>query len=79
MASEQAVQVGTDLVSFTFAEGVALSTSCLEEIGTLLCVSYIAKSVSKKISLVRLKRETGSGRNLAATTKFGEGDAGLWG
>ena len=52
MAAEQPVQVGTDLVSFTFAEGVALSTSCLEEIGTLLCVSCVVKSVSKMFSFV---------------------------
>jgi hypothetical protein len=48
VASEQPVQVGTDLVSFTFAESVALSTSCLEEVGTLLCVACIVKLVSKK-------------------------------
>jgi hypothetical protein len=49
VASEQPVQVRTDLVSFTFAESVALSTSCLEEVGTLLCVTCIVKLVSKKI------------------------------
>jgi len=47
VASEQAVQVGTDLVSFTFLQGVALSTPCFEEVSPLLCVSYIAKPVSK--------------------------------
>jgi hypothetical protein len=45
------VQVATDLVSFTFSEGMALSTSRLEEIGTLLCVSCVVKSVSKDFSL----------------------------
>jgi hypothetical protein len=54
VAPEQAVQVGADLVSFTLTKGVALSTSCLEKIGTLLCVSYIAKPVSKIFSLIRL-------------------------
>lgn len=39
VAAEKTVQVGTDLVSLTLTESVALSTSCLEEAGTLLCVS----------------------------------------
>ncbi len=47
MTSEEPVQVGTDLVSFTFSESVALSTSRLEKVGTFLCVSCVVKSVSK--------------------------------
>jgi hypothetical protein len=41
VAAEKTVQVGTDLVSFTFAESVALGTTCLEEIGTFLGVAWI--------------------------------------
>jgi hypothetical protein len=52
VTSEQPVQVRTDLVSFTFSESMALSTSCLEEVGTLLCVSCVVKSVSKDFSLI---------------------------
>ena len=39
MAAEETVQVGANLVSLALTEGVALSTSCLEETSTLLCVS----------------------------------------
>jgi hypothetical protein len=39
VAAEKTVQVGADLVSLTLAESVALSTSCLEEPGSLLSVS----------------------------------------
>jgi hypothetical protein len=39
VAAEKTMQVGTDFVSLTLTESVALSTSCLKEAGTLLCVS----------------------------------------
>lgn len=39
LTSEKTVEVRTDLVSLTLTESVALSTSGLEEVGTLLCVS----------------------------------------
>jgi hypothetical protein len=39
LAAEQTVKVGTDLVAFTLLEGVALSASGLEEVGTLLGVA----------------------------------------
>jgi len=39
VTTEQPVEIRTDLVSLTLTEGVALSTSCLEEVGTLLCVT----------------------------------------
>lgn len=39
MATEQAVEVGTNLVTLTLTQSVALSASCLEEVGTLLCVT----------------------------------------
>ena len=39
VAAEKTVKVRTDLVSLALAQGVALSTSSLEEVGTLLCVT----------------------------------------
>ena len=39
VAAEKTVKVRTDLVSLALAQGVALSTSGLEEVGTLLCVT----------------------------------------
>jgi hypothetical protein len=47
LTSEKAVQVGTDLVSLTSSESVALSTSGLEEPGTLLCVTCERSIVSR--------------------------------
>jgi hypothetical protein len=41
VAAEKSVQVGTDLIPFTFAESVALGTTGLEKIGTLLRVAWI--------------------------------------
>lgn len=47
VASEKSEQVRTDLVSLSFTEGVALSTSSLEEVGPLLCVSCKKTIISK--------------------------------
>lgn len=41
MTAEQAVEVGADLVAFALTKSMALSASSLEEVGTLLCVTYI--------------------------------------
>ena len=40
LTTEKTVKVWTDLVTLTLLESVALSTSGLEEVGTLLSVSY---------------------------------------
>lgn len=55
LASEQAVQVGTDLVSLTITESVALSASGLEEVGTLLSVTCVITSVSLKLFSMVMK------------------------
>lgn len=39
MTTEEAVEVGADLVALTFTKSVALSASGLEKVGTLLCVT----------------------------------------
>lgn len=60
VTAEQSVKVGTDLVSFTLTESMALSTSCLEEVGTLLCVTWEREETSAKVlleCLVCLTRE----------------------
>ena len=46
LATEKTVKVWTDLVTLTLLEGVALSTSGLEEVGTLLSVSYMFELAS---------------------------------
>lgn len=40
LAAEEAVQVGADLVATVLLDGVALSTTGLEEVGTLLSVTW---------------------------------------
>jgi hypothetical protein len=40
LAAEETVQVGSDLVAAVGLDGVALSTTGLEEVGTLLNVTY---------------------------------------
>ena len=40
LATEKTVQVWADLVSLTLLQGVALSASGLEEVGTLLDITY---------------------------------------
>ena len=40
LAAEEAVERGTDLVATTRLDGVALSATSLEEVGTLLGVTY---------------------------------------
>ena len=44
LATEKTVQVWADLVSLTLLKGVALSASSLEEVGTLLDITW--KNVS---------------------------------
>ena len=39
MTTEEAVEIGADLVALTLAESVALSAPGLEEVGTLLCIT----------------------------------------
>jgi hypothetical protein len=39
LAAEQAVQRRADFVAATLLKGVALSTSCLEKVGTLLAIA----------------------------------------
>jgi len=39
VTAEKTVEVGADLVALTLSESVALSTTGLEEVGTLLCVT----------------------------------------
>ena len=39
MTTEESVEVWADFVAFTLAECVALSTSSLEKVGTLLCIT----------------------------------------
>jgi hypothetical protein len=43
VATEETVQVGTDLVSLALAESVALCAASLEKTSSLLCVSCKAK------------------------------------
>jgi hypothetical protein len=57
VATEQAVKVGADLVSLTLAESVALGTSCLEEVGTLLCVTCVGSFVSGSVLCVCARNE----------------------
>lgn len=40
LAAEEAVESGADLVAAAGLKGVALSAPCLEEVGTLLGVTY---------------------------------------
>lgn len=40
LAAKEAVQVGADLVATVLLDGVALSTTGLEEVGTLLSVTW---------------------------------------
>jgi hypothetical protein len=35
------MEVGPNLVAFTLTKSVTLSASCFEEVGTLLCVTYM--------------------------------------
>lgn len=44
LAAEEAVQVGADLVATVLLDGVALSTTGLEEVGTLLSVTCREKN-----------------------------------
>jgi hypothetical protein len=68
VTTEEPVEVRTDLVSLTLTESVALSASCLEEVGTLLCVTYKINSISEKFfgDILILDSWKGSGRKLAA-------------
>jgi hypothetical protein len=47
LAPEQTVEVRADLVSLALLEGVALGASGLEEVGTLLSVTYTEGFVSE--------------------------------
>ena len=45
MAAEETVKVGADLVALALLEVMALRASCLEEVGSLLRVTYRAVSL----------------------------------
>lgn len=63
LAAEEAVQVGADLVATVLLDGVALSTTGLEEVGTLLSVTCREKNdLATGCSL----RRTGTAKKKAA-------------
>lgn len=45
MTTEKAVEVGADLVALALTKSVALSASGLEQVGTLLCVTYFQLAI----------------------------------
>jgi hypothetical protein len=73
LTTEQPEQVWADLVSLTLTKGVALSASCLEEVGTLLCVSCNEAFISKNSFASSKWMIAGLGvrRKLAANKAFG--------
>jgi hypothetical protein len=62
LAAEETVQVGADLVAAVLLDGVALSTTGLEEVGTLLSVTWREKSdlVSSCFPVEEWQRQRGS-------------------
>lgn len=51
LAAEEAVQSGSDLVAAAILDGVALSATGLEEVGTLLGVTYSLLSVKDLVTI----------------------------
>lgn len=55
MTTEEAVEVGADLVALTFTKSVALSASGLEKVGTLLCVTCYQLAIELDLFLRKLQ------------------------
>lgn len=56
LAAKEAVQVGADLVATVLLDGVALSTTGLEEVGTLLNVTCREKRLSNQTFIAAERR-----------------------
>lgn len=46
MTTKEAMEVGANFVAFTLTKSVALSAAGLEEVGTLLCVTYFPSAIT---------------------------------
>jgi hypothetical protein len=55
VTTEEAVEVGADLVALTFTKSVALSASGLEKVGTLLCVTCYQLAIELDLFLRKLQ------------------------